>query len=285
MSELPKQPLKTTLRSVYRLFEGRWSRRPVRVSGIALLGVVACVVTSVPAALAQTFDIASVKPRVTPLPPGGGFIAVSGSRVNIEGFSLFGLLMYAYGIRAYQVTNSAQLNQTMYDVVAEIDDGRKRTREEFRPYVQGLLRDRFKLRVHWDEKEAPVYALVIGKTGVKFKATSDPDAEPKRVGRAYNSTGRGRELTWTGATMEQFADLIRNSDGLDRLVVDQTGLTGRYDIKIAYVAQNRMGGPPLEPDDVDIFTALPVQLGLVLVPRNAMVKLLSVDHSEMPSEN
>jgi uncharacterized protein (TIGR03435 family) len=85
--------------------------------------------------------------------------------------------------------------------------------------------------------------------------------------------------------MEQFADLIRNSDGLDRLVVDETGLDGRFDIKIAYVAQNRMGGQPLGPEDVDIFTALPQQLGLLLVARKAKVKLMIVDHSERPSEN
>jgi uncharacterized protein (TIGR03435 family) len=219
------------------------------------------------------------------LPPSGGSIKVSGPRIAIEGFSILGLITYAYGIRAFQLMNSAQLDHTMYDIVAGIEDGRARTREEFRPYMENLLRDRFKLRVHWEEKEEPVYALDIGKTGVKLKA-SDPDAKPARVGRALSPTARGRELTWTGATMEELADLIRNSDGLDRLVVDQTGLQGRYDIRIAYVAQNRMpAGEPLGPEDVDIFTALPQQLGLVLVPRKALVKRLAVDHCERPPEN
>jgi uncharacterized protein (TIGR03435 family) len=221
---------------------------------------------------------------VTPLPPSGGSITVSGPRIAIEGFSLFGLIMYAYGLRPYQVANSAQLSHTMYDIAAEIEDGHSRTREEFRPFMENLLRDRFKLQVHSEETETPVYALLVSKTGVKFKA-SDPGAKPARVGRAISPTARGRELTWTGASMEEFADLIRNSDGLDRLVVDQTGLKGRYDIKIAYVAQNRIGTQPLGPEDVDIFAALPAQLGLILAPQKAMVRRLVVDHSENPSEN
>jgi uncharacterized protein (TIGR03435 family) len=150
--------------------------------------------------------------------------------------------------------------------------------------VENLLVDRFKLHVHWEEKETLVYALLVSKTGANLK-DSDPGAKSTRVGKAISPTARGRELTWTGATMEELADLIRNSDGMDRLVVDQTGLKGRYDIKIAYVAQNRIGGQPFGLEDVDIFTALPQQLGLVLMPQKAMVKRLVVDHSEAPSEN
>jgi uncharacterized protein (TIGR03435 family) len=236
-------------------------------------------------AIAQTFEVASVKKHVAPLPAAGGSITLSGSRITIEGFSVGGFILYAYGIRVYQLSNSAQLDHTMYDLVADVGDGRKRTREEFQPYIQRLLADRFKMQLHWEERQMPVYALVVSKAGVKFKPARNPAAEPKLEGRAYNSTGRGRELTWTGATMEQFADLIRNRDGLDRLVLDQTGLTGQYDIKVAYVAQNRMTGPPLDVDDVDIFTALPNQLGLTLVPTSAQVKVLIVDHCEVPSEN
>jgi uncharacterized protein (TIGR03435 family) len=261
--------------------ESGGDRRTLWIWAVTLLCVSAQLGVCLPNAEAQTFDVVSVRPHVTPT---DGSLTVSGPRITIEGFSIFGLIMYAYGIRSYQLTNSAQLNHTMYDIVAEIEDGRKRTREDFRPYVENLLTDRFKLQVHWEEKEAPVYALVVGKTGVKFKE-SDPAAKPTRVGRAISPTARGRELTWTGATMEELADLIRNSDGLDRLVVDETDLKGRYDIKIAYVAQNRMGGQMLGEEDVDIFTALPQQLGLVLEARKTKVKLMVVDHSERPAEN
>lgn len=145
--------------------------------------------------------------------------------------------------------------------------------------MENLLIDRFKQRVRWEENEAPVYVLRRSKTGVKFK-DSDPHAKPTRVGRAISQTARRRELTWIGATMEDLAGVIRNRDGLDRPRCDRTGLKGRHDIQIAYLAQNKIGSDPMGPEDIDIFAALPQQLGLVLVPQKATVKLLVVDHGE-----
>jgi uncharacterized protein (TIGR03435 family) len=276
---------KTTSRLPYHLTEARRRNRlQAWTYGITLLSVGVCAAVCIPDAQAQVFDVASVKVRMAPLPPAGGSITVSGSRITIEGYSIFGLIMYAYGIRQYQVTDWRQMNQTPYDIVAQIEDGRNRTREEFRPYVENLLLDRFKLQVHWEEKEQLVYALVVSKAGVKFKESA-PDTKRSFVGTAISRTALGREMTFSGFTMEEFTDMIRNSDGLDHLVMDQTGLTGRYDIKVAYLAQNRMSGPPPGMDDIDIFTALPRQLGLELVQRKAMVKLIVVDHSERPSEN
>ena len=86
------------------------------------------------------------------------------------------------------------------------------------------------------------------------------------------------------ATMEGLVEQISNAF-LDRPVVDKTGLTGTYDIRLTYTPENWMSRGP-EPDlDVSIFTAVQEQLGLRLVQQKANVEILVVDHVENPSEN
>jgi uncharacterized protein (TIGR03435 family) len=251
----------------------------------SLLILAALALTGASYASAQTFDVASVKAIPVPPPPAGD-ITVSGSRITIRGYSLLGLLMYCYDVRSYLIVNAQQLSPVYYEIVGQIEDGKPRTRAEFKPYVKNLLAERFKLQTHWQDKESDVYALVVGKGGVKFEE-SPPDVEVKRKTSAAPGDSRLRELTWTGATMENFADMISDRlFGLDRIVVNETGLTARYNIKVAY-APNYGGAAPLAPDvpEPDIMAALPVQLGLLLQPKKVTLKLLAVDHVERPSEN
>jgi uncharacterized protein (TIGR03435 family) len=85
--------------------------------------------------------------------------------------------------------------------------------------------------------------------------------------------------------MEGLVKEISNAAFLDRPVLDKTGLTGTYDIRLTYTPENRMSRGP-EPDlDVSIFTAVQEQLGLRLVQQKADVEILVVDHVEKPSES
>src|SRR6185312_14065376 len=104
-----------------------------------------------------------------------GKISVSGSRLSVDLYSLFGLIMFAYDLKPYQIPGAPDLDHTYYDIVADAADGRARTRDDFRPLMQTLLADRFQLRVHREQKEMPVYALVVDAKGAKLKS-SDPDA-------------------------------------------------------------------------------------------------------------
>jgi uncharacterized protein (TIGR03435 family) len=238
----------------------------------------------------EAFEVASVKPHSGPEPAGGGKLSVSGSRLTVEFYSLFALIMFAYDVKPYQVPGASALGRTYYDIVADAGDGRARTKSEFRPLMQALLADRFKLRLHREDKELPVYALVAGAKGPKLTASA-PGAEPGDArdarGDWHSSAGRGRAIARScpNCTMQQFADFIRGNDGMERPVIDKTGLTGTYAIELTYVPQSRMGrGMDSGPDEVDIFTAVK-DLGLRLEPQTSSGEFLIIDHFEKPAEN
>ncbi len=234
----------------------------------------------------EAFEVASIRPHSGSQPVGGGKLSVSGSRLTAEFYALFALVMFAYDVKPYQVPGASALDRTYYDIAADAGDGRVRTKAEFRPLMQALLADRFKLRVHREYKEIPVYALVVGTRGPKLKEGA-PAIEPDSRPNWHTGATRGRAVTRScmKCTMQQFADIIRDNDGMGRPVVDKTGLTAAYDINLTYVPEYRMGrGPDNGSDEVDIFTAIK-DLGLRLEPQRSNVELLIIDHFENPTEN
>jgi uncharacterized protein (TIGR03435 family) len=234
-------------------------------------------------AFGQTFEVASI--RVREGAPQWKF-EISGTRLMIESYTLFGLVREAYGLQNYQFQRTGMpplmlSNDTLYDINAKAEGDGIPTRAQFRQMLQALLADRFKLKVHRDSVETPVYALTVAKGGSKFKASA-PDADPTvRVSCTPNCSAN-YVLTMPKGTME---DLSHNLD-LDRPVVNQSGLTGTFDIKLTFTPEFRRNSRP-EPDlnDISIFTAVQDQLGLKLEPAKAMIEMLAVDHAEKPSEN
>ena len=147
--------------------------------------------------------------------------------------------------------------------------------------LQSLLADRFKLKIHREMREMPVYELVVGKNGPKFKESA-PDANP--MGHV-NVIGRNYEVAIPKATMDEIVDQIANAFP-GRPVLDKTGLTGTYDIRMTYTPSfrtNRESDSDL--NDISIFTAVQDQLGLKLQARKALVEIVVLDHIEKPSEN
>lgn len=211
-------------------------------------------------------------------------ISTSGPRLNAEAEAVFGLIMYAYNVKRFQLSLSGpnvRVDDIFYDIVAKAEGDGTPTGDEFRQMLQALLADRFKLKVHREMKEMPVYALVVGKNGPKLKP-SDPDGET--MGRV-SVNGRNYVVTRPKATMEDVVGGISNAF-LDRPVLDKTGLTGTYDFKLTYTPDtraNRAGDP--DPNDISIFTAVQEQLGLRLEPQKAEVEILVVDRVEKPSDN
>jgi len=210
-------------------------------------------------------------------------VSTTGQRLN-GAQTVRGLIMWAYNLKNYQLSGPAQpspVGDTFYDIVAKAEGDAAPTKAEFRQMLQLLLADRFKVKVHREQREMPVYALVLGKNGPKFKESA-PDTEP--TGNIHVN-GRNYEVTLTKATMDLVVDAVANSFP-DRPVIDKTGLMGAYDVKMTYtpdVRSNRTTDP--DPNDISIFTAVQEQLGLKLEPQKAMVEILVVDHVEKPSGN
>ena len=162
-----------------------------------------------------------------------------------------------------------------------------------RTMMQTLLAERCKLAVHREMKDKPIYALTVGKNGPKFEAAEStvPAAilakhpsfvqVPPDGGVIGPGETRG-SVELYGAPMGTLALVL--SQPAERPVVDETGLTGKYDIKLEMTQQ----GPPADGTQdpgPSIFTVVQEQLGLKLESAKDEVETLVIDHVERPSEN
>jgi uncharacterized protein (TIGR03435 family) len=147
-----------------------------------------------------------------------------------------------------------------------------------RSEVQGLLQDRFQLQFHRETRTAPVYSLAIAKGGIKLSASDSPQ-------KGINA-GQGTMLG-EGASMTQLASKL--SRLLQRPVVNNTGLAGNYDFKLAWTPDRELSAPSGQPADTaagpSIFSALQEQLGLRLEATKGPVDVLVIDQVDKPSEN
>ena len=140
------------------------------------------------AAWAQTaenspaFEVASVKPAA---PITGNFIRVGmrggpGSsdpgQITYNNVTVKDVVMNAYGVKRFQISGPGWLDSERYDIVAKLPRGA--TKAEFMVMLQNLLAERFKLTLHREKKDLPMYALVVGKNGPKLKESVD-DPAPK----------------------------------------------------------------------------------------------------------
>jgi uncharacterized protein (TIGR03435 family) len=232
-------------------------------------------------AYGQSFEVASVKVSHAPQPGGRGMhgggpppVEHSPGTISLRNASLAAAIQYAYDVKEFQVTGPAWLNTERYDIFAKA--GSVTPESELRVMLQGLLAERFKLALHRETKEMSVYVLVQAKGGHKLHE-SEGEGEPSFDGNRLNATAKNQ-------TMSALVGMMSNAF-LGRPVLDQTGLTKRYDFKVDLTG---MIAPDMQPDDmINILTKLVQdQLGLKLEPKKAAVELLIVDHAEkIPTEN
>ncbi len=231
-----------------------------------------------------SFEVASIRPNPGPWHILRGYQS-SGPMVTLEAYTVSDLIEEAYGLKHYQVTTAEPqtrqiLHGTYYNIVAKAEGDGTPTRAQFRLMMQSLLEDRFNLKFHREMKTMPVYALVVGKHGPKFQKSAADAVSTSRVG----VNGRNQTLTLAKATVASLADDIGNAFGVDRPILDETELTGTYDINLEATPEFRINRRS-DPGDISIFTAVQEQLGLKLEPTKAPVQVLVIDHIETPSEN
>jgi uncharacterized protein (TIGR03435 family) len=232
------------------------------------------------------FEVATIK-LSRPDTQGKG-IRVVGRRFTTTNTSLSDLITLAYGLHPHQIAGAPSwVESDRYDLAAEFEADGQPSDAQWKKALQKLIADRFKLTVHRDRKELSVYAIVVGKTGPKLtKSEGDPNGLPTTLLRGLGV------LTVRNATIADLAGLMQAAI-LDRPVVDQTGLTGRFDFTLTWTPDEfQFGGlgikaPPATNNDAapDLFTAIQEQLGLRLESTKAQADILVVDHVEKPSEN
>jgi len=233
-----------------------------------------------------SFEVATIKPA-RPEDRRYG-ITFRGRDVVTFGTTLMNLVTFAYGVHPKQVEGLPEWATTdKYEITARPEGTGIPNDRQLKSLFQKLLAERFKLALHRDKKEQSVYALTAARAGSKMTPSAgDPNGLP---GLGFQGLGK---LVVVNATMADFAGLFQTSV-LDRPVVDQTGITGRYDFTLNWTpdeSQFRGMGltiPP-PPDNAtlpSLFTAIQEQVGLRLESTRAPADVLVIDKAEKPTEN
>jgi bla regulator protein blaR1 len=241
------------------------------------------------------FEVASIKPG-DPDTQQFSILMAPGGRLSAKNASLRMLIGWAYDIRDYQISGGpGWVGANKYNVEAKPETGVSippgpNGAARVRLMTQSLLAGRFKLNVHRETRQGPVYELVVGKGGPKLK-------EAAKAGLFTSQglqLGRG-QVTGRAARVSQLAN--RLSQEVGRPVFDRTGLAATYDFSLKWtpdpvvqlgIVQLGKGPDPATLPDTDgpsIFTALQEQLGLKLQPAKGPVEILIIDHAEKPDAN
>jgi uncharacterized protein (TIGR03435 family) len=272
------------------------------------------------------FEVASVRQNTADdgkvmigIQPGGRFTAV-----NVP---LWDLIRQAYGLQRTQIVGATDWTETArFDIVAkaEGDIPRAGPGAPIGPLnfmLQDLLEDRFELRAHRETREMPIYALTLARSdrtpggGLRPSAVDcaamrgrggrvgpPPGPPPPGAGAPNAAAAVGwperppcgmrmapHEVRAGAATLAQLTQVL--SQVTQRIVIDRTGLEGRFDIDLTFTPDRLPQGPPppgvplpsIDPNGPSIFTAVQEQLGLKLESERAPVEVLVIDHVERPT--
>lgn len=208
-----------------------------------------------------------------------------GDRVTIKGYSLRKLIRAAFNLKsdAQIVGGPGWLDKRYFDISAKIGEeqmasfdkaGADRDRQTaIQAMLQALLGERFNLQVKSAEKELPAFGLVT--SGTKTRLVPD-STKPRSL-----SIRNGHMVAIATSTGDLAESLTRMREISDRVVVDQTGLTGTYDFDLSWTP-DRGAGIPQEAVDPGLFTALQEQLGLKLKAEKSAVQVTKVLAADLP---
>jgi uncharacterized protein (TIGR03435 family) len=255
------------------------------------------------------FDVVSIKLNKTGmmyrLSNGGGseIFPADGDSMTLNNWTLEEILKFDYAIHREPglVGLPAWASKDRYDIQAKVGESdvaawRKFSAGSRRLVLRALLADSFKLKVHTEDKNLPIYALVIAKKGPKNMqevkpADLDPDlARGVESGNILGGWKSGPN-PWVAHQMWMgYLVFWLNQQNLGRPVYNQTGLNGYYNftLQFAPMQTSASANAAAESDTAagpSIFTALQEQLGLKLKPTKGPVPVMVVDHVERPTEN
>jgi len=278
--------------------------------------------TSLPPA--PEFEVASIRPSqgfldtTAAQPPRPPVEILPGGRVNIRGFSLMQLIIFAWDIyppfsaspKDQLVGAPKWLDSVYFEVIAKasaIDGPAPLDHDDVRSMLRALLVDRFKLATHYEDRPVDVYTLVATKP--KLKKADPSNRTGCKQGRAPGARDPGDGpppslLTCQNVTMAQFAGQLQSfaSNYTHFPVLNATGINGAWDLTLIFgsppgnggfgvrgggpAAPPAAGGPTDPPGGISLFDALEKQLGLKLERHRRPEPVLVIDHiEEKPTDN
>ena len=238
------------------------------------------------AAPRPSFEVATIRRNVSGADDGAmGF--QPGGRFRAVAFDPRRMIAVAYGsgrrLQPQQVIGGPDwLSREFYDITAKVSpEFAAGSPEQLFPqlplFVQSLLEDRFKLRVHRERRDIPVYALEFARKDQSFGArfgrvSADCRTDPESC-RFRTAPGRA---TGAAVAMPTLTNFLANV--VDRFIVDRTGLEGMFHVELDW-------SPDQSGDAPSVFTALQEQLGLRLTASRAAVDVVVIDYVERPTED
>jgi uncharacterized protein (TIGR03435 family) len=176
-----------------------------------------------------------------------------------------------------------------YDITGKPDVPGQPNQDQLKIMLRKLLEDRFQLKFHKDQRELPVFSLSLVKSGAKI-TRNDIKAETtsETSGVIFRAPG---SVLLNNLSMDDFCKMLQSS-ALDRPVVNQTGLEGKYTFSLVWTPEQLVAGaanqaPAALRADAppDIYAALQQQLGLRIDATKLRVDVLVIDKVDKPSEN
>jgi uncharacterized protein (TIGR03435 family) len=239
------------------------------------------------ATIPLAYDVATIKPHQ--LRDGSWSTNTEANGYSATNVGLKMLIQHAYNLQTADLISGLPgwANSISFDIQAKMDEDlaamlNKLPREEQTAQrstmMRALLEDRFQLKVHHETRDLPIYSLAIAKGGSKLKP-ADPNVETGGW-----SWGDGRYATQS-TPLSSFASFL--SSTLHRQVVDNTALSGNYEITLRWSSDEVASAQQDSTANTapSLFTALQEQLGLKLESTKGPVDTIVVDHVALPSEN
>lgn len=225
------------------------------------------------------WDVVTVRPG-DPNGTNSG-INVQGRNVVVTRKSVETMLLFGYGVHKTQIANAPSwVRSELWSVKGYADVPGQPSVPQFQSLIRKLLVERFGLITHTEQRELAVYALTVAKGGPKIvKSAGDPNGLPDENDR--ENSGQ-RTMQVENMTMREFCLLLTYF--MDRPVVDQTRLEGRYDFRLEWTfdesrTSTDVNAPP------SVFTAIQEQLGLKLEAVRTPAPVMVLDAVHRPDSN
>jgi uncharacterized protein (TIGR03435 family) len=236
------------------------------------------------------FVVATIKPS-DPNAQGQGY-GFRGEDVTTGNTSVSWLITFAYSLHANQMIGGPKwLESDKYNLLGRPDTPGQPSREQLKIMFRKLLAERFQLKFHMEKRELAAYTITVLKTEPKFSvSTADPNSG---LGVGFGLTPEGMVLNVRNAPLDSVANALQGNL-LDKPVVNQTGLTGRYDFSVkftpdpSHLARLGVFSAPATTDldaPPSIFGAFQQELGLKLESTKTLVDVMVIERLERPSEN
>ena len=225
------------------------------------------------------WEVATVKPS-DPNVNDYRRIRTRGGHVVILGYTAEETLLMGYSMQKSQVVGEPDWVKTeRWDIDGLANADGEPNLTQLQSMMRKILAERFGLKLHREQREMSVFVLTIVKGGPKLTPnTSDPNGT---MHQRYSPASDRAVDALTNTSMPELAQVLQFH--VDRPVVDQTGLKGRYDFQLKWLTDDSHATDPDAPPG--LFTAIQEQLGLKLEPVKAPADVLVIDKVERPGEN